>query len=186
MIDIHKAPALSEEMRSQIEDLFNFNSPEVVINSVGWFIAAHYRSAYLRLFEQFPNLQVFGEAGAGKSQTVIMLSRLHWYRNGHGLATATSFTPFAIDNKVSTSHSAPAIFEEYKPRYGPALVTGWAYLHGYLVGVLANAPAVTILGAVAVAAARFIARPGKTSTSPSSCASLSRSIGACRSSFPLL
>ena len=116
MIDIHKAPALSEEMRPQIEDLFNFNSPEVVINSVGWFIAAHYRSAYLRLFEQFPNLQVFGEAGAGKSQTVIMLSRLHWYRNGHGLATATSFTPFAIDNKVSTSHSAPAIFDEYKPR----------------------------------------------------------------------
>ena len=39
--------------------------------------------------------------------------------------------------------------------------------------------------AVAVAAASFIARPGKTSTSPSSCASLSRSIGACRSSFPL-
>ena len=45
-----------------------------------------------------------------------MLSRLHWYRNGHGLATATSFTPFAIDNKVSSSHSAPAIFDEYKPR----------------------------------------------------------------------
>ena len=30
-------------------------------------------------------------------------------------------------------------FEEYKPLYGPALVTGWAYLHGYLVGILANA-----------------------------------------------
>jgi phenylalanine-4-hydroxylase len=51
------------------------------------------------VFEQFPNLQVFGEAGAGKSQSVIMLSRLHWYRNSHGLATATSYTPFAIDTK---------------------------------------------------------------------------------------
>jgi acetyl-CoA carboxylase carboxyltransferase component len=30
-------------------------------------------------------------------------------------------------------------FEEYKPLYGSSLVTGWAYLHGYLVGVLANA-----------------------------------------------
>ena len=30
-------------------------------------------------------------------------------------------------------------FEEYKPLYGTALVTGWAYIHGYLVGVLANA-----------------------------------------------
>jgi acetyl-CoA carboxylase carboxyltransferase component len=30
-------------------------------------------------------------------------------------------------------------FEEYKPLYGSALVTGWAHIHGYLVGVLANA-----------------------------------------------
>ena len=116
LIDIHKAPDLDVGMKEAIEDLFNFNCPEVVINTVGWFIAAHYRSAYLRLFEQFPNLQVFGEAGSGKSQTIIMLSRLHWYRGEHGLATATSFTPFALDNKVASSHSAPAIIDEYKPR----------------------------------------------------------------------
>ncbi len=30
-------------------------------------------------------------------------------------------------------------FEEYKPLYGSALVTGWASIHGYPVGVLANA-----------------------------------------------
>ena len=30
-------------------------------------------------------------------------------------------------------------FEEYKPLYGTALVTGWASVHGYLVGILANA-----------------------------------------------
>ncbi|MCB0996382.1 MAG: acyl-CoA carboxylase subunit beta [Acidimicrobiales bacterium] len=30
-------------------------------------------------------------------------------------------------------------FEEYKPLYGTSLVTGWAHVHGYLVGVLANA-----------------------------------------------
>ncbi|MCL2583486.1 MAG: acyl-CoA carboxylase subunit beta [Streptosporangiales bacterium] len=29
-------------------------------------------------------------------------------------------------------------FSEYKPRYGTSLVTGWASLHGYPVGVLAN------------------------------------------------
>ena len=115
-IDIHQAPDLTEDMKPYVKDLFNFNCPEVVMNSVGWFIAAHYRSVYLRLFDQFPNLQVFGEAGSGKTQTVITLSRLHWYRNDHGLATATSFTPFAFDNKVSSSHSAPAIFDEYKPR----------------------------------------------------------------------
>jgi acetyl-CoA carboxylase carboxyltransferase component len=30
-------------------------------------------------------------------------------------------------------------FSEYKPLYGPALVTGWCHIHGYRVGVLANA-----------------------------------------------
>jgi acetyl-CoA carboxylase carboxyltransferase component len=30
-------------------------------------------------------------------------------------------------------------FDEFKPRYGTALLTGWANLHGYPIGVLANA-----------------------------------------------
>ena len=30
-------------------------------------------------------------------------------------------------------------FDEFKPLYGPTLVTGWARLHGYPVGILANA-----------------------------------------------
>ena len=29
-------------------------------------------------------------------------------------------------------------FEEFKPRYGPTLVCGWAHVHGFPVGVLAN------------------------------------------------
>src|SRR6202000_1190945 len=30
-------------------------------------------------------------------------------------------------------------FDEFKPRYGTSLVTGWAALHGYPIGILANA-----------------------------------------------
>ena len=29
-------------------------------------------------------------------------------------------------------------FEEFKPRYGPTLVCGWASIHGYPVGILGN------------------------------------------------
>jgi acetyl-CoA carboxylase carboxyltransferase component len=29
-------------------------------------------------------------------------------------------------------------FDEFKERYGPTLVCGWAYVHGYLVGILGN------------------------------------------------
>ncbi len=33
-------------------------------------------------------------------------------------------------------------FDEFKPLYGPSLVTGWARLHGYPIGILANAQGV--------------------------------------------
>jgi acyl-CoA carboxylase subunit beta len=46
-------------------------------------------------------------------------------------------------------------FDEFKPRYGTSLVTGWARLHGYPVGVLANARGV-LFSAEAQKAAQFI------------------------------
>ncbi|GGM31645.1 acyl-CoA carboxylase subunit beta [Micromonospora yangpuensis] len=46
-------------------------------------------------------------------------------------------------------------FDEFKPAYGTALVTGWGELHGYPVGVLANARGV-LFGAEAQKATQFI------------------------------
>ncbi|HEX6247738.1 MAG TPA: acyl-CoA carboxylase subunit beta [Nocardioidaceae bacterium] len=34
------------------------------------------------------------------------------------------------------------VFDEFKPLYGPSLVTGWAKVHGHQVGILANAQGV--------------------------------------------
>jgi acetyl-CoA carboxylase carboxyltransferase component len=46
-------------------------------------------------------------------------------------------------------------FDEFKPAYGPGLVTGWGQLHGYPVGVLANARG-ALLSAEALKAAQFV------------------------------
>ncbi|MEU6734671.1 acyl-CoA carboxylase subunit beta [Streptomyces physcomitrii] len=46
-------------------------------------------------------------------------------------------------------------FDEFKPLYGPSLVTGWARLHGYPIGVLANAQGV-LFSAESQKAAQFI------------------------------
>ncbi|RLV56354.1 acyl-CoA carboxylase subunit beta [Aeromicrobium phragmitis] len=46
-------------------------------------------------------------------------------------------------------------FDEFKPLYGPSLVTGFAQLHGYPVGILANAQGV-LFSAEAQKAAQFI------------------------------
>jgi acetyl-CoA carboxylase carboxyltransferase component len=46
-------------------------------------------------------------------------------------------------------------FDEFKPLYGTSLVTGWAALHGYPIGVLANARGV-LFSAESQKAAQFI------------------------------
>jgi acyl-CoA carboxylase subunit beta len=46
-------------------------------------------------------------------------------------------------------------FDEFKPVYGPSLVTGWASLHGYPIGILANARGV-LFSEEAQKAAQFI------------------------------
>lgn len=115
-IDIHRAPPLGDEHRGALHDLFVFNRPETVADLLGWFIACYYRSAYLYLFDQFPLLQLYGEAGAGKTQTVLLLAHLHWYLNEISVKSASGFTNYALDAHVSSSTSAPLILDEYKPR----------------------------------------------------------------------
>jgi acetyl-CoA carboxylase carboxyltransferase component len=46
-------------------------------------------------------------------------------------------------------------FDEFKPRYGASLVTGWARVHGYPVGILANAQGV-LFSAESQKATQFI------------------------------
>ena len=46
-------------------------------------------------------------------------------------------------------------FDEFKPLYGSSLVTGWAALHGYPIGILANARGV-LFSEEAQKAAQFI------------------------------
>lgn len=115
-IDIHRAPELDDSMVPALHDLFKFNRPDVVADMLGWMVACHYHSAYLYLFAQFPLLQIYGEAGAGKSQSLILLTRLHWYLTPFDLKSAASFTPFTLDVHASTSESAPLIIDEFKPR----------------------------------------------------------------------
>jgi acetyl-CoA carboxylase carboxyltransferase component len=54
-------------------------------------------------------------------------------------------------------------FDEFKPIYGSSLVTGWASLHGYPVGILANERGV-LFGQESQKAAQFIQLANQTDT----------------------
>jgi acyl-CoA carboxylase subunit beta len=90
-----------------------------------------------------------------------IVARLNWRKQGPPPASAYSAPPHDSDDLldiVPTDLKVPfdprevivrvvdgadgpegTAFDEFKPLYGSSLVTGWARLHGYPVGVLANA-----------------------------------------------
>ena len=82
-----------------------------------------------------------------------IMTRLNWRKHGPppGPAAPPTYDPDEILGIVSADVKVPfdpreilarvvdsSDFDEYKPLYGTSLVTGWACVHGYPVGVLAN------------------------------------------------
>ncbi|HMZ19065.1 MAG TPA: carboxyl transferase domain-containing protein [Blastocatellia bacterium] len=54
-----------------------------------------------------------------------------------GIASADVRVPFDVKEVIARIADGSR-FEEFKPRYGSTLVTGWARIHGFPVGILGN------------------------------------------------
>ncbi len=84
-----------------------------------------------------------------------VVAHLHWRKQGPGPAATVpepprhdpeellGLMPADLRTPVDAREIIARVvdgsrFEEFKPRYGPTLVTGWADIHGFGVGVLAN------------------------------------------------
>ena len=84
-----------------------------------------------------------------------VVAHLHWRKQGPGPVTAApepprydpaellGLMPADLRTPVDAREIIARVvdgsrFEEFKPRYGPTLVTGWAEIHGFPAGVLAN------------------------------------------------
>ena len=78
-----------------------------------------------------------------------------------GLVSPDLKTPFDIKEAIARFVDGSR-FEEFKPLFGPTIVTGWAEVHGYPVGIVANNGA--IYPDSAQKAAHFIQLCNKTST----------------------
>jgi acyl-CoA carboxylase subunit beta len=84
-----------------------------------------------------------------------VIAHLHWRKQGPGPVTADPDPPVydagdllglmpadlrtAVDTREIIARVVDGSrFEEFKPRYGPTLVTGWAHIHGFSAGILAS------------------------------------------------
>jgi acyl-CoA carboxylase subunit beta len=108
-----------------------------------------------------------------------IMARINWRKLGpapSGAAAPPRFDPGEILGIVPADVKVPfdprevlartvdgSEFDEYKPLYGTSLVTGWAQVHGYPVGVLANRRGV-LFSEEAKKAAEFILLANQTDT----------------------
>ena len=83
-----------------------------------------------------------------------IVRHLNWQKHGPGPSMSSDrpiYDPDELLGIVGEDLSVPfdmreviarivdgSRFEEFKPRYGPTLVTGWASIHGYPIGILGN------------------------------------------------
>ncbi len=83
-----------------------------------------------------------------------IVSRLNWRKHGPGPSQPADEPRYDPDELLGIASSDPKVpfdprevlarvvdgsrFDEFKPLYGSSLVTGWASIHGYPIGVLAN------------------------------------------------
>jgi acetyl-CoA carboxylase carboxyltransferase component len=75
------------------------------------------------------------------------------------------FDPREVIRRIcdGVSESNSVVFDEFKPLYGPSLVTGWARLHGRPIGILANAQGV-LFSQEAQKATQFVQLANQTDT----------------------
>lgn len=108
-----------------------------------------------------------------------IVARLHWRKLGPGpsapvrephydpdellgVASGDLKVPFPIREVLARLVDGSEL-DEFKPLYGTNLVTGWAHLHGYAVGILANDQGV-LFSEEAQKAAQFIQLANKIDT----------------------
>ena len=99
-------------------NLVSMNAPHVIGAFIGWFSASHFAPFVREGFQgRFPFLHPYGEAGSGKSQTALLISRMFYHRAEAPLvALGSGVTKFSMESKWTASSSIPLIFDEYKPR----------------------------------------------------------------------
>jgi hypothetical protein len=114
--DLMSAPDLTLDDERLVHCLLHMNSTENVAKLAGWFSAAFLTPFLRRFYRQFPSLQVFGHAGAGKSKSVQTFNQLHYYMQLPRELQATGGTAYVQLAAVGGSSSMPVVFEEVKQR----------------------------------------------------------------------
>lgn len=102
------------ELEETLHNLFRINDPASVAKMIGWFAACHMREHIHHEIPQFPLLNIWGNASAGKTMSALLLAHLN------GMDYQTTAEPLNMENAtlfpllkfLTTSTTVPRLVEE--------------------------------------------------------------------------
>lgn len=117
-----------EQLAIAMKALCNVNEPVQVAMMLGWFVSCHFREHIQFEEPQFPLMNVYGNAGAGKSCLAMLMANINGidYTKAE-LQNVEVGTLFPLTKYVSSSTTVPRLIEEVNPiqlgnnRYGQIL-----------------------------------------------------------------
>lgn len=117
--DLWDAPALSncDEDREMVADLLRVNTPQNLARILGWYAAAFACPILRRFYSQFPLLQVYGGASAGKSKTIELVSHLHYHLHKPKIIQSSGITQYPLLVAAASTSSIPMVYEELRARF---------------------------------------------------------------------
>lgn len=119
--DLYRADDLEPEDAAFFADVLEVSTPQVLVKMMGYFSVSFFCQHIRSTTRQFPLLQVYGQAGAGKSTLVELFNRMHYGHSDPRQMNSLGQTLFPILVAIATSASVPVVFEEMKPREMPKL-----------------------------------------------------------------
>ncbi len=115
--EVSPAKPGDEKVAEVIRHLCNINDPIVVAQILGWTAACMLKPQLITILNQFPLLNLYGNAGSGKSKTAHLFGYLHGcdYEMEYGPLGLENTTPYAISAMVASSTTVMRIIDECNP-----------------------------------------------------------------------
>lgn len=112
----YSLPKLGDEkVNKALDHLLSINSPEVIAQVLGWFSVCHLKLHLMKRYSQFPLLNIWGNAGSGKSMTAGLFGWINGcdYTLEDSPVSLASITNWAMLHYCSCTTTAPRLLEEY-------------------------------------------------------------------------
>lgn len=117
--DVADARPLGEHQNALevVDALLHFNNdPTTVACVLGWMSACWLKTLHHKFGQNFPLLQVFGEAGAGKTAMILLLLRMFYLKSEPKATNASQGTSYGRRMMLTSSSTIPYFMDEFKPK----------------------------------------------------------------------